>query len=149
MLKFNLNWRALFERMKSLTITHEFGIIENFNKQYVYNHYTPDIYDCIPVNDDFIQELIKPLAMMKTYFHTSERLANGLAYYGITLIPPESLPFFLDIVASKKSGELIDLARKITAAQEAEKYMIHYLSHSKSCIFVALFFTFTLKIRNI
>ncbi|WP_410796985.1 short-chain dehydrogenase [Niallia circulans] len=132
-----------------MTITHEFGIIENFNKQYVYNHYTPDIYDCIPVNDDFIQELIKPLAMMKTYFHTSERLANGLAYYGITLIPPESLPFFLDIVASKKSGELIDLARKITAAQEAEKYMIHYLSHSKSCIFVALFFTFTLKIRNI
>ncbi|SPU10465.1 Uncharacterised protein [Niallia circulans] len=75
LLKFNLNWQALFERMKSLTITHEFGIIENFNKQYVYNHYTPDIYDCIPVNDDFIQELIKPLAMMKTYFqHLNDRL---------------------------------------------------------------------------
>ncbi|WP_371473806.1 short-chain dehydrogenase [Niallia circulans] len=112
--------------MKSLAITHEFGIIQNFNKRHVYNHYTPDLYDCIPVNDHFIQELIKPLAMMKTYFHTYERPANGLAYYGITLIPPESLPIFLDIVADKKSGELIDLARKITAAQEAEKYMIHY-----------------------
>ncbi|MGI8351892.1 short-chain dehydrogenase [Niallia circulans] len=123
---FSLNWRNLFERVKSLAITHEFGIIQNFNKRHVYNHYTPDLYDCIPVNDHFIQELIKPLAMMKTYFHTYERPANGLAYYGITLIPPESLPIFLDIVADKKSGELIDLARKITAAQEAEKYMIHY-----------------------
>lgn len=112
--------------MKSLAITHEFGIIENFNKRHVYNHYTPDLYACVPVNDDFIQDLVKPLAMMKTYFHTYERPANGLAYYGITLIPPESLPLFLDIVSSRKSEELIDLALKITAAQEAEKYMIHY-----------------------
>ncbi|MCM3364835.1 short-chain dehydrogenase [Niallia sp. CLA-SR-H024] len=109
---------------------HEFGIIENFNKQQVYNQYTPDLYNCVTVNDDFIKEMIKQLAMMKTYFHTYERPANGLAYNGITLIPPESLPIFLDIVLSnktrRKSEELIDLAIKIKEAQEAKKYMIHY-----------------------
>lgn len=74
--------------------------------------------------------MIKQVMMMKTYFHTYERPANGLAYSGITLIPPESLPTLLDIVLSnktrRKSEELIDLAKKIKEAQEAKKYMIHY-----------------------
>lgn len=74
--------------------------------------------------------MVKQVMRMKTYFHTYERPANGLAYYGITLIPPESLPIFLDIVLSnitrRKSEELIDLAIKIKEAQEAKKYMIHY-----------------------
>jgi len=113
-----------------MAIFHEFGIIENFNKQESYNHYTPELYDCIAVNDDFIVEIIGQVAMMKTYFHTYERPANGLAYYGITLIPPESFSTFLDIVLSNKkrrnSEELNDLVIKINKAQEAKKYMIHF-----------------------
>lgn len=121
---------SLIERRKCLAIFHQFGIIANFDKQEAYIHYAPDHYKCIAVNDDMIEELKEQLAMMKTYFHTYNRPANGLAYWGITLIPPESLPLFLEIVLSnknrRKSKEHTDLAIKILEAQETKKYMIHY-----------------------
>lgn len=49
---------------------------------------------------------------------------------GRTLIPPESLPYFQEIVISdkriKKDHHLVDLANKIQDAIERQKYMIHF-----------------------
>lgn len=67
---------------------------------------------------------------MKTYFHSFNRPEFGLAYYGITIIPPESLALFYDAVVSsqdfKSSKELSRLGSKIMEATEEKKYMIHY-----------------------
>jgi hypothetical protein len=67
---------------------------------------------------------------MKTYFHSFNRPEYGLAYYGITIIPPESLSFFYEVVTSsryfKNSGILSELVSKIQQATEGKKYMIHY-----------------------
>ncbi|MEH7110375.1 short-chain dehydrogenase, partial [Bacillus sp. JJ1764] len=68
--------------------------------------------------------------IMKTYFHSLERPEFGLAHWGITIIPPESLSMFFDVVTSstlyKKSAELNELASKILQAKEEKKYMIHF-----------------------
>lgn len=109
---------------------HEFGIIDNFEGQKNYNVYNPRKYNCISVNDDIIISLNEHLSIMKTYFHSFNRPEHGLAYWGITIIPPESLLLFYDIVTSSsyygKSSGLNELALKIIKATEEKKYMIHY-----------------------
>ncbi|PKG23266.1 short-chain dehydrogenase [Niallia nealsonii] len=109
---------------------HEFGIIDDFNREKNYNDYTPQKYHCISVDDDIIQSLYEHLSIIKTYFHSFTRPEYGLAYYGITIIPQESLSIFYDVVTSsryfKQSAELSELALKIIQAKEEQKYMIHY-----------------------
>ncbi|WP_027626520.1 hypothetical protein [Clostridium lundense] len=110
---------------------HEFGIIDNLQKDKDYgDEYTPEKYHCISVHDDIINLLVGSLKTMKTYFHTMNRPDFGLAYYGITLIPPESLMRFQDIILSSKkfrqSKELVELANLISKAIEQNKYIIHY-----------------------
>lgn len=113
-----------------LPCVHEFGIIENFDRRKDYGFYSPKEYNCISVEDDLINNLSKPLNIMKTYFHSYNRPECGLAYWGVTIIPPESLLLFYDVVVSsvnfKKSDELTSLATKITQARDGKKYMIHF-----------------------
>ncbi len=85
-----------------MACTHEFGILDEFDKRKVYNDYEPQKYDCISVDDDTMNRLIPDLSVMKTYFHSYDRPEYGLAHWGITIIPPESLiskmkrAYFLD-----------------------------------------------------
>jgi hypothetical protein len=109
---------------------HEFGIINNFDTQKNYGDYAPQEYFCISVDDDLISNISKSLKIMKSYFHSYERPGYGLAYWGVTIIPPESLPMFYDVVTSsvnfKSSADLAKLASKIIHAKEEKKYMIHF-----------------------
>lgn len=109
---------------------HEFGLIENFDRQKNYGIYAPKEYNVISVDDDLINDLSASLNIMKTYFHSFSRPEFGLAYWGVTIIPPESLSLFYDVVVTsinfKKSDELTSLATKITQARAEEKYMIHF-----------------------
>lgn len=109
---------------------HEFGIVDDFNILKEYNKYTPQKYNCISVDDELINSLSEQLSIMKTYYHLFDRPEYGLAYWGITIIPPESLLLFYDVVSTspyfKQSVELNQLAAKIIQAIEDKKYMIHY-----------------------
>lgn len=109
---------------------HEFGILEDLDKQKEYIDYEPQKYNCISVDDDIINSLYLHLSIMKTYYHSFNRQEYGLAYCGITIIPPESLSKFYDVVTSseyfKKSIELDELTSKIIQAKEENKFMIHY-----------------------
>lgn len=73
---------------------------------------------------------MEQLLIMKTYSHSFDRQDYGLAYHGITIIPPESLSFFYYVVISsnylKKSASLEELTFVILKAIEEEKYMIHF-----------------------
>ena len=110
-------------------LTHEFGIIEDIQDK-AYEGYEPDKYDCISLHDAIILNFIDALTIMPTYFHRLERPSFGLAYHGITIIPPASLPLFLDLVlqsdAWKRYAELDNLAVKIKEAIRLQRYMIHY-----------------------
>lgn len=113
-----------------MACVHEFGIIDDFTSQKNYEDYTPEKYHCISVDDDIISSLNRNLSIMKTYFHTVKNQEHGLAHYGITIIPPESLAIFYETVTSskffRKYDELNELASKIVQAAAEQKYMIHY-----------------------
>jgi len=113
---------------------HEFGIIDSFEENKWYSDYEPKKYNCISVNDDLIEELIKKyyeeLMAIKTYFQVTTQPGNGLDYYGVTLIPPKSLIQFRDVIikanSQYQSQELQALIEMITDAIKKDKYLIHY-----------------------
>ncbi|WP_080847838.1 short-chain dehydrogenase [Cytobacillus gottheilii] len=113
-----------------MPLVHEFGILNEFDKEKKYLNYEPEKYNCISVDDDFVQNIAADLTIMKTYFQSYKRQEYGLAMWGITLIPPESLQLFYEKVTSskdfKESHDLAELAAKILQAIEEEKYMIHF-----------------------
>ena len=106
---------------------HEFGIMQNKpNNQEKFDEYNPDKYNCITIDDDFIEPILMDLQSINTYWHTLQVPGEGLAYYGITLIPPDSMNILISILSSQNSLEyesLIDLANQ---AKEENKYIIHF-----------------------
>jgi len=110
----------------------EFGIIDNIEEIIDGRiSYDPIKYGCVSIDDDiYIDEWWDKLVLMKTYFHSLERLEFALARWGITLIPPESLPIFYNIVITDKrindDDNLVALANKIKEAMDKDKFMIHY-----------------------
>lgn len=111
-------------------IKTEFGIIEDIDETQSYS-YAPDKYHCVFIDDEiYIDDWWNKLLLLKTYFHSLNRPEFGLARYGITLIPPESLPAFQEIVLSdkrlKQDENLVKLAETIQDAIQRNKYMIHY-----------------------
>ncbi|PLT29272.1 short-chain dehydrogenase [Peribacillus deserti] len=109
---------------------HEFGIIEDIVNEKNEIGYEPLRYKCISVDDDIINSLSEHLSIMKTYYHSLKRPDFGFAYWGITIIPPESLSLFYEAVISSTfyegSAALNELATKINEANEDNKHMIHY-----------------------
>ena len=78
---------------------HEFGILEDapqHGKQY--DAYEPWAYDCISVDDDFLEGIVERFGQIEFYWHTLDVKARGIAYCGITLIPPDSIRAFLDVI---------------------------------------------------
>jgi len=113
-------------------IKTEFGIIEqiDFEKDYS-ESYEPESYDCIAIDDDlYITDWWDKLILLKTYFHCMSRPDFSLARWGITIIPPESLPAFQQIVLEdyriNTDNNLVLLADKIQKAIKENKHMIHY-----------------------
>jgi len=108
----------------------EFGIIDEFEKDKDYSCYEPQKYNCIAIDDDILNDWWNELTLIKTYFHCYNRPNFALARWGVTLIPPESIAAFYNIVStdksSKPSKELIDLMVLLRKAISQNKYVIHY-----------------------
>ncbi|SKC73428.1 hypothetical protein [Maledivibacter halophilus] len=109
----------------------EFGIIDNFDKNKDYSsEYEPQKYNCIAIDDDIIDGWWNELVLIKTYFHNYNRPEYALARWGVTLIPPESLDAFYNIITndnrSRDSKELANLMALIRKAIRENKYVIHY-----------------------
>ena len=115
-------------------IKTEFGIVENFNEKADYTEYSPKKYHCVAIDDDlYLNDWWNALSYIDTFnVYTKGVLQpqKALSRWGITIIPPSSLPALLDIVLSdkrsKKDKRLIVLANLIHQAITENKYMIHY-----------------------
>ena len=106
-------------------LAHDFGIMQTApQKGKQYNDYKPEKYNCISVHDDYILPLSKKLSVVKCFWHTLDRPELGLAYYGITLIPPESLGSIIEIIWDNPN--LSDLMDLLVEAKSTEKYVIHF-----------------------
>ena len=79
---------------------HEFGIMMNTPQQNErYDEYESQKYDCISINDKRLENVVKSLTSVASYWHTLLAKNKGLAYYGVTLVPPCSLKAFINIIA--------------------------------------------------
>ena len=68
--------------------------------------------------------LIERISCIDFYWHTLSAKGKGLAYYGITLIPPDSLKAFIDAIAD--IPKLCELKKLLEEALDQNKWMIHY-----------------------
>jgi hypothetical protein len=83
----------------------QFGIIDQFEKDKDYSKYEPKKYNCITIDDNYLSDWNNDLAIIKSYFHSYNRPEFGLARWGITLIPPESVGQLFSIVSKDKRSK--------------------------------------------
>ena len=112
-------------------IKTEFGIIDDIDYSKDYIKYEPEKYGCVFIDDDtYINDWWERLTTMKTYIENMNRPAFALARWGVTIIPPESLPIFQEIVLSdiriQTDKNLVGLAKKIQEAIDKNKHMINF-----------------------
>lgn len=109
----------------------EFGIISTIDycKDYG-DEYSPEKYHCIAICDEALNNWWEHLADMDTYFHTYKRPEKGLARWGITLIPPSSIPQLRHVIETytetsykADASEIISLLDK---AIKNNSFVIHY-----------------------
>lgn len=106
---------------------HEFGIMKiTPTYKELFNEYEPNKYNCIKVDDDFIGPILIELQNVDTYWHTIQNKKSGLAYYGITLIPPTSMDVLINILSLKNMVEYDSLIYLLNQAKEYNKYIIHF-----------------------
>lgn len=128
------SWAFVFSIMGETMIKAEFGIIENFDESVDYTEYSPKKYHCVAIDDDlYMNDWWNALLQIDTFnVYTKGVLQpqKALSRWGITIIPPSSLPALLDIVLSdrrsKRDKRLIAFAGLIHQAIIENKYMIHY-----------------------
>ena len=104
---------------------HNFGIMQaapEHGKRY--DEYEPEKYNCISVNDDYIESVVNDLNNIDFYWHTLDVLGKGLAYCGVTLIPPSSMEKFISVI--KNIPELQELKQLLSNAQKDNKWIIHF-----------------------
>lgn len=83
-----------------------------------------------PLCDEALNNWWEHLADMDTYFHTYKRPEKGLARWGITLIPPSSIPQLRHVIETyteapykADASEIISLLDK---AIKNNSFVIHY-----------------------
>ena len=104
---------------------HEFGIMQNApEKEKRYDEYEPQKYNCISVDDAYLENILSKFDDIDFFWHTTDVKGKGLAYCGVTLVPPESTQAFADVIAS--IPELADLKTLCTKALEQNKWIIHF-----------------------
>ena len=104
---------------------HEFGIMPTPpQKGKRYDDYEPEKYNCISIDDEIIEEIDKALIHIDFYYHTLDVKAKGIAYCGVTLIPPVSLNSFICVI--KTNHKLCDLTKLAQTALDEDKWMIHF-----------------------
>lgn len=114
---------------------HEFGIMSTDPRPGErYDEYEPQKYNCISVDDELIEPFAWKVDEIPMYWHSLDVPGPGLAYCGITLIPPESLgPVLREVDAFMPEPpdpellrDLWELKQLLEQALKQGKYVIHF-----------------------
>ncbi len=109
----------------NMMLKHVFGIMPTDPRLGIrYEEYEPDKFNCIFVEDEAILTILDELKKMKCYWHSIDRQENGLAYHGVSMIPPESFEIFKCSVLEKDN--LQELQNLISEAECEKRYIIHF-----------------------
>ena len=89
-----------------------------------YDEYEPEKYDCIAVDDELVESIDPLWCELEFYWHTRSVPGKGLAYCGITLIPPEVLDACISAIVGMEG--VAPLRRLLEQAMVEHKYVIHF-----------------------
>ena len=104
---------------------HEFGIMQEAPQAgQRYDSYEPWKYHCISVDDAYMEDIVCHFCHIDCCRHATDLRGKGLAYCGITLIPPESLGTFIDVIRDMQ--ELAALEAFLKKAIRENKWVIHF-----------------------
>ena len=89
-----------------------------------YDEYEPWHYRCIALEDEAVERLDLCWQTLPCYWHTRTVSGKGLAYCGITLIPPESLE---QALAAMPTDEMYqELRELLKTADNLRQWVIHF-----------------------
>ena len=107
--------------------THEFGIIEHFSSRIKkYSKYQPEKYNCISIDDDYILPLGEKIYGIKMINPCLNEKCKTLCYYGVTIIPVESLSQFRTVFIEENNHVYNQMISLIDRAIDEQKNIIHY-----------------------
>ena len=89
-----------------------------------YDEYEPQKYNCISIDDSIIENIDPKLNSIDFYWHTLAVKGKGIAYCGVTLIPPESTQAFIDAI--ENLSDLSELRNLLEKANKENKWIIHF-----------------------
>ena len=78
----------------------------------------------IPVDDDCLEDIVTDFDDIDFYWHSLDVPGKGIAYCGITLIPPTSMQEFISVIDN--FPELSELKALMQKAYTENKWMIHF-----------------------
>lgn len=104
---------------------HDFGTMPKAPKKGTrYDDYEPERYGCITVHDDIIETIDGLLCDIPMFWHTTDTAGKGLAYCGVTLIPPDASRSMLEVLPEQ--AELNELRELLETACAMGKWVIHF-----------------------
>ena len=89
-----------------------------------YDEYESHKYNCIAVDDDYVEAINADLNKIDFHWHTLDVRGKGLAYCGITLIPPCAIESFIEVI--KDIPALSELKILSEKALKQNKWLIHF-----------------------
>ncbi len=106
-------------------LIHNFAIMDIAPRlDEYYNDYEPEKYNCITVSDELVSPLIEELYSTEMYWHSLSRPGHGLAYCGITIIPPFAFDDVISVISKKEGFD--ELRALLQKAKTSGKYVIHF-----------------------
>ena len=104
---------------------HEFGIMPKPPiKRKSYFRYEPEKYNCISIDDDVLFAVSEKLKDIKSFWGKLGNESSGLDYYGVTMIPTESIPSFILIIKDHK--EMAEFCKLLAKAETENRWIIHF-----------------------
>lgn len=104
---------------------HEFAIMQRtpLTGERI-DSYEPEKYTLLAVDDDWIEPLLPALNEIDFFWHTVDCRGKGLAYCGITLIPPEAMDEMIQALGAESA--LCALRALLVQARAENKFVLHY-----------------------
>ena len=91
-----------------------------------YSKYQPEKYNCISIDDDYILPLGEKLYGIKMINPCLNEKCKTLCYYGVTIIPVESLSQFRTVFIEENNHVYNQMISLIDRAIAEQKNIIHY-----------------------
>ncbi|NLL38204.1 MAG: hypothetical protein GX254_01260 [Clostridiales bacterium] len=106
---------------------HQFGILHDLDENKLYIEFEPEKYKSITKHDRNVDRIYKDCLSLDVYWAAKYRLNKRLAYHGVTIISPESLPPFKEVIARHNmQGEFDELIMIIDEAIKTNMHVINY-----------------------